>query len=85
MTPLVCTPTGAALEGTELRRETSICGFLRKSSVFCGSLRPLQMLELPGEEVNLRKSAAVCSFLWTSAFWAQSVTPQVRPLKHALI
>ena len=36
-----------------------IFGFLRKSAVFCGSCA-LQMLEFPGEGVNLRKSVVFC-------------------------
>ena len=45
------------------------CSFLRKSSVFCEDLRfpavsrALQMLEFPGEGVNLRKSAVFCENL----------------------
>ena len=45
------------------------CGFLRRSSVFCENLRfspvscALQMLEFPGEGVNLRKSAVFCENL----------------------
>ena len=48
---------------TDLRWQSPICGFLQRSSVFCENLRfsavscALQMLELPGERVNLRKSA----------------------------
>ena len=59
---------------------------LRLPAVFCENLRfsavscALQMLEFPGEGVNLRK---ICGFLRKSAFWALSVTlvpsPSVRP------
>ena len=42
-----------------LRSSAKIFGFLRKSAVSCA----LQMLEFPGEGMNLRKSAVFCENL----------------------
>ena len=55
--------------GEGLKGSAVSCGFLRKSAVFCENLRfsavscALQMLEFPGEGVNLRKSAVFCENL----------------------
>ena len=59
----------AELKVTHLRRQRPICGFLRFSAKIFGFLRfsavscALQMLEFPGEGVNLRKSAVFCENL----------------------
>ena len=69
----------AALKVTDPRRRTQSavsCHFLRNSPVFCKNLwlaAPFKcLIEFPGEEVNLRKSA----------FWAQSVTLGLSPKAH---
>ena len=59
----------AELKVTHLRWRSPICGFLRFSAKVFGFLRTsavfcaLQMLEFPGEWVNLRKSAVFCENL----------------------
>ena len=57
-----------------LRSSANICGF---STVSCA----LQMLEFPGEGVNLRKAAVFCE----SLRFGLSRSPQFRPLKRAQI
>ena len=58
--------TRAELKVTDLRWRSPICVFLQFSAKICGSMRKicaLQMLEFPGEGVNLRKSAVFCENL----------------------
>ena len=58
---------GPKVTEPNLQCHAVFCGNLLFSAVSCA----LQMLEFPGEGVNLRKSAVFCD---QSAFWALSVT-----------